>query len=232
MLFSNISCQRGEIQVFVWKSSVALNLWLVTLYTNPHIKEGRGERRRHRTGPTSRHHKRGEGTVDWDTVASNCSTGNLLSNFNKRISSKSSNWTIWARWGFPTVSPPLTTSAAQGSQSEARTAGALRSNACCSIPRYCYCCSTPYHILASLFKSQGPWSISSLPVIIKEQQQATVFTCVYIYIYIMCIHIHIYIYIYIYTHIMFKTPRKHPPPTAWQAGAAGAWGGRKTSDDF
>ena len=35
--------------------------------------------------------KRGEGTVDWDTVASNCSTGNCLSNFNKRISSKSSN---------------------------------------------------------------------------------------------------------------------------------------------
>ena len=40
-------------------------------------------------------------------LASNCSTGNRLSNFNKRISSKSSNWKIWARWGFPTVSSPL-----------------------------------------------------------------------------------------------------------------------------
>ena len=51
--------------------------------------------------------KRGEGTVDWDTVASNCSTGNCLSNFNRRISSKSSNWEIWARWGLPTISSPL-----------------------------------------------------------------------------------------------------------------------------
>ena len=39
----------------------------------------------------------GGGTVDWDTVAPNCSTGNCLSNFNKRISSKSLNWDIWAR---------------------------------------------------------------------------------------------------------------------------------------
>ena len=30
----------------------------------------------------------GEGTLDWDTVASHCSTGNCLSNFNKKISSK------------------------------------------------------------------------------------------------------------------------------------------------
>ena len=49
----------------------------------------------------------GEGTADWDTVASSCSTGNRLSNFNKRISSKSSTWDIWARWGFPTVSSTL-----------------------------------------------------------------------------------------------------------------------------
>ena len=33
----------------------------------------------------------GEGAVDRDTVASNCSTGNRLSDFNKRISSKGSN---------------------------------------------------------------------------------------------------------------------------------------------
>ena len=32
----------------------------------------------------------GEGTADWDTAASNCSTGNCLSNFNRRTSSKSS----------------------------------------------------------------------------------------------------------------------------------------------
>ena len=44
---------------------------------------------------------------DWDTVASNCSTGNSLSNFDKRTSSKSSNREIWARWGFPTVSSTL-----------------------------------------------------------------------------------------------------------------------------
>ena len=37
-------------------------------------------------------------TVYRDTVASNCSTGNCWSNFNKRISSK--NWELWARWGF------------------------------------------------------------------------------------------------------------------------------------
>ena len=49
----------------------------------------------------------GEGAVDWDTGASNCSTGNCLFSFNKRISSKSSNWEIWARWGFSTVSSPL-----------------------------------------------------------------------------------------------------------------------------
>ena len=48
----------------------------------------------------------GEGTVHWDTVAPNCSTGNSLSNFNNIISSRSSNWEIRARWGFPTVSPP------------------------------------------------------------------------------------------------------------------------------
>ena len=30
----------------------------------------------------------GEGTVDWDTLASNCSTWNCLCNFNERISSK------------------------------------------------------------------------------------------------------------------------------------------------
>ena len=34
---------------------------------------------------------KGEGTVDRDTVASNCSTVDCLSDFNKRISSKSSN---------------------------------------------------------------------------------------------------------------------------------------------
>ena len=39
----------------------------------------------------------GEGTVDWDAVASNRSMGNRLSNFDKRISSKNSNWDIWVR---------------------------------------------------------------------------------------------------------------------------------------
>ena len=34
------------------------------------------------------------------------STGYCLPNFKKRISLKSSNWEIWARWGFPTVSSP------------------------------------------------------------------------------------------------------------------------------
>ena len=49
----------------------------------------------------------GRGTADWDTAASNRSTGNCLSKFNKRTGSKSSNWEIWARWGFPTVSSPF-----------------------------------------------------------------------------------------------------------------------------
>ena len=39
----------------------------------------------------------GEGTVDWDTAASNRLTGSCLSNFVKRISSKNSNWEIRAR---------------------------------------------------------------------------------------------------------------------------------------
>ena len=51
--------------------------------------------------------KGGEGTVEWDAVGSNCSIETCLSNGSKMISSKSSNWTIWARWGFPTVSSPL-----------------------------------------------------------------------------------------------------------------------------
>ena len=62
---------------------------------------------RHRSSHLHAHPKREEGTVDWDTVASNCSTGNCLSTFNTRISSNNSNWEIWARWGFPTVSFPL-----------------------------------------------------------------------------------------------------------------------------
>ena len=49
----------------------------------------------------------GQGTADRDTVASNCPIENCLSNSNKRISSKSSNWESWARWRFPTVSSPL-----------------------------------------------------------------------------------------------------------------------------
>ena len=52
-------------------------------------------------------HQRWEGTVDWDAVALNCSTGNWLSSFDKRISSKSSNREIRARRGLPTVSYPL-----------------------------------------------------------------------------------------------------------------------------
>ena len=56
----------------------------------------------------------GEGTVDWDAVASNCSTENCLSNYNKRISSRNSNWEIWARWGFPTVSSPFQKSQQEG----------------------------------------------------------------------------------------------------------------------
>ena len=49
----------------------------------------------------------GEGTVDWDSAASNCSTGSCLHNFNKKISSKNSNWEIWARWGFQPYHPPF-----------------------------------------------------------------------------------------------------------------------------
>ena len=49
----------------------------------------------------------GESTGDGDTVGSNCSIENYLSNFNQIISSKNSNCEIWARWGFPTESCPL-----------------------------------------------------------------------------------------------------------------------------
>ena len=53
--------------------------------------------------------ERGEGTVDWETVASNCSTGSCLSSFNKRISSKSSNRKNIARDNevFQPYHPPL-----------------------------------------------------------------------------------------------------------------------------
>ena len=51
-------------------------------------------------------HEGGKGTFDWDTVASICTIGNPLSSFHSRISWKSSNREIWARRGFPTVSPP------------------------------------------------------------------------------------------------------------------------------
>ena len=49
----------------------------------------------------------GEDTADWDTVGSNRSIEDCLSNFDKGISSKSSNRQIWAPRGFPTVSSPL-----------------------------------------------------------------------------------------------------------------------------
>ena len=50
----------------------------------------------------------GEGAFDWDTVASSCSTGKFLSNFNKRETTITIPIElIWARWGFPTVSSPL-----------------------------------------------------------------------------------------------------------------------------
>ena len=47
--------------------------------------------------PRPRVKRGGEGTADWDTAASNCSTGNCVSDVIKRISSKSSNLQIWAR---------------------------------------------------------------------------------------------------------------------------------------
>ena len=62
----------------------------------------------------------GEGTVDWDTVGSNCSIENRLSNFKKRISSKRSNWQIWARWGLPTVSSPILKPISQDPKPEER----------------------------------------------------------------------------------------------------------------
>ena len=52
-----------------------------------HQSRGRSTKRATR----SNYFKRGEGTVDWDTVASNCSIENCLSDVNKVISSKSSN---------------------------------------------------------------------------------------------------------------------------------------------
>ena len=49
----------------------------------------------------------GEGTVDWDTVASNRSMDNALSNLNQSNNSNKSTWEVWARWRFPTVWAPL-----------------------------------------------------------------------------------------------------------------------------
>ena len=62
----------------------------------------------------------GEGTADWDAVASDCSTGNSQSSFHKRISSKSSKWETWAQWGFPTVSSPLPKPAGEGTPRRGR----------------------------------------------------------------------------------------------------------------
>ena len=47
------------------------------------------------------------GAVDWDTAASSRSTGSRLLTFDKRISSKSSSWELWARYGLPTASSAL-----------------------------------------------------------------------------------------------------------------------------
>ena len=67
--------------------------------------------RRHRTSPPKAQSSEGAGQFELpqkrlrieilDTVGSSCSIDNCLPTLNTRISSKNSNWEIWARW-FPT----------------------------------------------------------------------------------------------------------------------------------
>ena len=85
-------------------------------------------------------------------VASNCSTGSYLYNFNKRINWERSKWESWARSGFPTVSSPPPNRAtgctafgtkpvppSQRSQAVCQAAGAAYKNMLGSASSTCAC---------------------------------------------------------------------------------------------
>ena len=124
--------------------------------------------------------KRGEGTADWDTAASNRSTGNCLSNFHTRISSKTRIHTFEFDEGFQPYHPPSELSSVlmkhvlkllfARHQVSTRIAASHFPGSACLHMLMCYCC---------LFMCIYCWLV------------VCVYVCTYMYTYI-------YIYIYIY----------------------------------
>ena len=129
--------------------------------------------------------KRGEGTVDWDTVASNCWAGSCWSNSNWRISSKSSNWEIWARCGFPTVSSPLPT--------------CMKSKA--------------WSALFLTLDYVNMWYRAELTPAISLSLSLSLYIYIYMHTLIHAyIYIHIYIYIYMYVYVLGNRGLKKGEP--------------------
>ena len=96
--------------------------------------------------------KRGEDTVDWDTVALSCSTGNCLSNFNKRISSKSSK---------QMSSQKLELRHLSSQKLELRNLSSMRVSNRIFPPsetyqNWLYCMWTPMRVFGSVWVSWGP----------------------------------------------------------------------------
>ena len=78
-------------------SALVSSLLLVPLRLLPQVREAADHGvLRGSAGCRSTELRGGEDTVDCGTVSSNCSIENCLPDFNKRISSKSSSWTVWA----------------------------------------------------------------------------------------------------------------------------------------
>ena len=163
----------------------------------------------------------GEGTVDWDTVASNRSTGSRVSNFNKRISSKNTTWTIWARWGFPTVSSPFRIlftlfSRTSISREALKTPALLRySHALIQDFRVPGSQTTFYEPFLSLACMLSPRpkvtsvltrarTLAAAAASIACSLEISLSLSLYIYIYIQIaiyIPLSLYLYIYIYVHV-------------------------------
>ena len=132
-----------------------------------------------------------EGTADRDTVASNCSTGNCLSNFNKRMSSKGRIEKFELDEGFQQYHPPFRTPPASRCRPAlARppprgTRGAGRSAR--RSPRTRCSCSRLYIYIY---------------IYIHIYIYIYIHTYIHTYIYV-CIYV-TYIYIYIHKHIYIK----------------------------
>ena len=186
--------------------------------------------------------KRVEGNVDWDAVASNCSTRSCLSNFIKRINSKTLNLEIWARWGFPYIYIYIYIYGRQLGP-VLREAG----RQLLFLPRVsqCHIYIYIYIYLFVCYSRAGPASRLARRIPPLPPREAhlciyvSMYTCVYIYIYIyvlwllsslsslsllfvLLVYIYIYMYIYIYIYINTRacesTERRFPcPGVAWSS---------------